>query len=156
MLAALWPLRVGLNQRPPNTLLPLKTPVANGGSLIFFFQNVERWGPQAERFLAPHPAHVIGVAEHHLPEGKLAQVIPRLDRHNAFATPASPSERSSEGTQAGTMILANKELPVAPLPAEIREAAAPAKHFMRWSACEVRVRGASILFLVAYFSLVKR
>ena len=114
-------------------------------------QNNEKWGPQVERFLAPHASQVIGVAEHHLVEASLALVVPRLERFNAFATLASPSGRSSEGTQAGTMVLANKAIFVAQLPAENRHAAAPAAKFMRWSACEVRFRGSSVLFLAAYF-----
>ena len=82
-------------------------------------------------------------------QARLAQVVPRLGRFNAFATPASPSGRSAEGTVAGTMVLASKAVLVAPLPAEILEAAAPAANFMRWSACEVRFSGVSVRFLAA-------
>ena len=68
-------------------------------------------GPTAEPYIAELDAHIVGVAEHHLPEAKLEVVKRRVNNRKWFAAPAAPSDRSTSGAHAGTALLVRRSLP---------------------------------------------
>ena len=114
---------------------------------------MEKWGPQAARCHAASKAEISGIAEHHLPQGKVGILEAQIKTSVAHTTPAAPTGRSEEGTIGGTAVLVSKALQSSPIDPCVVRSFFPGKHEVgrRWSACTVRLRDRIVLCISAYF-----
>ena len=136
--------------------LPLQSPTSLGGSreVVFWHANITTWGPKAEGYISGLDKHVVMLCETHLTCELFQDVGRRMGScgWDSFHQGAVLTGRSDAGTHGGQAILTRKKCHALPLDELMISSAAlggdPCR--LRWTACEVRFKGVTVVAVEAY------
>ena len=137
--------------------LPLPSPTGLGGSrgVAFWHANITTWGPKAECYISSLDKHVVMLCETHLTCELFLDVGRRMGScgRDSFHQGAVLTGVSDAGTHGGQAILTRKKRHALPLDDLVISSAAlggdPCR--LRWTACEVRLKGVTGVAVEAYF-----
>ena len=136
--------------------LPLPSPTSLGGSreVVLWHANITTWGPKAEGYIASLDKGVIMLCEIHLSCELFLDVGRRVGScgWDSLRQGAVLTGRSDAGTHGGQAVLIRKKCHALPLDGLMISSAAlggdPCR--LRWTACEVRFKGVTVVAVGAY------